>query len=666
MATAKQVLDLALSKEGISGRPNEFTDYFGMNDKWCAMFVTTILEKAGVKGMPHTACAVDFANGARYNGQGTYHSGDNYTPQPGDLFIHGYTGSWALHVGFVVSVIDGGVKTMEGNTSGASGGMAAQRTRYYSNYSMVFVTPPYDKESSQLSTTVIPEKEISVPSGLGKYYSYETWNREEHGYSAWVADCKKLIDFCESRGERHYDSDGYGMIGDRYVVAMTSTYGNVGDYVDITCADGRVIKAVIGDIKNQNDSGCNKWGHENGQIIVEFMTNWAAVPLHANPPSNGGIIKVANYGSYFDNPDYASGATETYMYEENAYADESAPVVVWNDRKAENICPPLNSAPELPEQKELAVFCGEHDITKYCGELSWSDSLEELSTSVSFTTAKTDAAYLKDLIYIPQVGDIVQIFVPERIFKGIITEADDGDKNSNKYSANDMGWYLNKTAQTYQFEDISAYDVLIKICEDLYIPVQQIAIELQWYIINRIYFDKNISDIIDDILSQCKGRFCYYFTPAGFNIVAAGSENVEPLTTVAGNVIELPAVEFMGNYKHSVDISDTKNSVKIVSIKDNTYREIMVKQNRESINQFGFLQEIISIDENTDASTVADNALAADCHAKETVGFDIICKSARDPRAGQSIAVGGITHLITATKHSIKDGRHYVTLEVER
>ena len=91
---------------------------------------------------------------------------------------------------------------MEGNTSGASGGMAAQRTRYYSNYSMVFVTPPYDKESSQLSTTVIPEKEISVPSGLGKYYSYETWNREEHGYSAWVADCKKLIDFCESRGER--------------------------------------------------------------------------------------------------------------------------------------------------------------------------------------------------------------------------------------------------------------------------------------------------------------------------------------------------------------------------------------------------------------------------------------------------------------------------------
>ena len=29
----------------------------------------------------------------------------------------------------------------------------------------------------------------------------------------------------------------------------------------------------MGDEKNQSDSGCNKWGHDNGRSVVEFVVN---------------------------------------------------------------------------------------------------------------------------------------------------------------------------------------------------------------------------------------------------------------------------------------------------------------------------------------------------------------------------------------------------------
>ena len=155
---------------------------------------------------------------------------------------------------------------------------------------------------------------IEVPSGLGKSYSYETWNREEYGYTAWLYDQKRLIETAKSRGDYSFDSEGYGKVGERYAVAMTSTFGAVGDYVDIYCADGTIYKAVIGDEKSQeyvdwDHDPANKYGHDNGQTIVEFMTNWPATPIHANRPGNGGVTKVVNYGSYFDNPEYASGRT---------------------------------------------------------------------------------------------------------------------------------------------------------------------------------------------------------------------------------------------------------------------------------------------------------------------------------------------------------------------
>ncbi len=148
----------------------------------------------------------------------------------------------------------------------------------------------------------------NIPSGLGDTFTYMGWqcitSRNSNQY--------KLM---EAIGgvDNHFDSEGFGRINGRYVIACTTTYGNVGDYVDFVQSNGNVIKCVIGDIKSRNDAGCTEWGHKYGQNIVEFVVDkdsWYNSG-HPNPGTSSfhpewkdTIVKAVNYGSYYDNPSF--------------------------------------------------------------------------------------------------------------------------------------------------------------------------------------------------------------------------------------------------------------------------------------------------------------------------------------------------------------------------
>ena len=148
---------------------------------------------------------------------------------------------------------------------------------------------------------------IDVPDGLGKVYSYMAWRTVTNTGS-------KQYRLREESGE-HYDSEGYARIGGRYVLAMTSTFGGIGDYVNVYMADGTVIEGVIGDEKSQvsvpwDRNPANKWGHYNGQGVVEWVTNWRN---HDNPPSNGAVLYVENLGkNYFGDPAFAGESVGGY------------------------------------------------------------------------------------------------------------------------------------------------------------------------------------------------------------------------------------------------------------------------------------------------------------------------------------------------------------------
>jgi hypothetical protein len=102
---------------------------------------------------------------------------------------------------------------------------------------------------------------------------------------------------------QNFDNNGFGKIGNRYVIATTSTFGNVGDYVKVKYADGSELDAIIGDIKNQGDNGANKWGHNNGESAVEFVVDkdsWYGKKDNSYLPHAGtDITSIANEGNYW-------------------------------------------------------------------------------------------------------------------------------------------------------------------------------------------------------------------------------------------------------------------------------------------------------------------------------------------------------------------------------
>ncbi|MBD5585089.1 MAG: peptidoglycan DD-metalloendopeptidase family protein, partial [Clostridia bacterium] len=155
-----------------------------------------------------------------------------------------------------------------------------------------------DEISANVSNGQLVDKtgqDIQVPAGLGTSNPYMHWQK--------ITAASLQKDLKDATGMK-FDSNGYGIIDGRYVVAMTSTYGQVGDYVDVY-RDGSTLKAIIGDIKNPNDPGCNKWGHDNGNSVIEFIVSKDVVKNQSqiygtDPGKNRGAVKhVTNQGNWF-------------------------------------------------------------------------------------------------------------------------------------------------------------------------------------------------------------------------------------------------------------------------------------------------------------------------------------------------------------------------------
>lgn len=106
-----------------------------------------------------------------------------------------------------------------------------------------------------------------------------------------------------------YDSNGFGKIGNRYVIACSPLFGEIGDLLDVKFANGTVLHAIIGDHKNLHDDGANIWGHQHGRAVIEFVVNKASWYgghkniLSYHPEWSGRVNTIANYGNIWDSDD---------------------------------------------------------------------------------------------------------------------------------------------------------------------------------------------------------------------------------------------------------------------------------------------------------------------------------------------------------------------------
>ena len=309
------------------------------------------------------------------------------------------------------------------------------------------------------------------------------------------------------------------------------------------------------------------------------------------------------------------------------------------------------------------LIVGGNDITPYVGNLSWQNSIDELATKMNFEVAKSDTNYVNT--YAPHIGDIVNFCTNIEIFRGIVIAVDDGDKFKNKYTVTDFGWYLNKSKETYQFNNMNAMKAVVRLCSDFNIPIDSVP-ELNTSI-TQIYIDKCISDILSDILDKCGGSYNFDMTPNGIRIYKYGAIYAYPKFRITPNTHLIYSPTLKGNVSHTLSIEDMKNSVKVITETDKVYTVKAVTKDADSIYRYGVLQDVFKIDEKDgDANTYAKNKLSELNKIKESFSIEIIEAVSSYTRAGALITVDNINYLIESADHIIKNGVHYVKLGLRK
>lgn len=289
------LVKVALSQVGNVGGQIYWSWYgFTSRQPWCACFVSWCADQCGFIEQGIIPRYSFCPSGVDWFKQRNQWQNNTYTPKAGDIVFFDWQGDGISdHTGIVQYAENGSIVTVEGNTSNISNGNGDScqvRTRSPSMI-MGYGTPAYQDTGSGSGI------DLTIPEPYGTEYSYMGWQ-------LITSPSSQQYKLKQQAGMK-FDQNGFGKINDRYVIACTTTFGKVGDYIDWKLSNGTVIKTVIGDIKNQTDPGCNIWGHKNGACIIEFVVDknsWYGTrryPTNFHPEWNARVTKARKTGSYW-------------------------------------------------------------------------------------------------------------------------------------------------------------------------------------------------------------------------------------------------------------------------------------------------------------------------------------------------------------------------------
>lgn len=668
MASGQDVVNAALNELNSYGgtisynNQNKYNTWFygssvsGSAYPWCAVFVSYCCHMAGVSEsiVPKTAyCGsggmYDFVSADR-----RHPIGDGYIPSPGDFMLRK-----DKHVGIIVSCDGSSFTTVEGNTAGIGENNHTVAKKTYTigsgNYTHI-ICPCYD-ETSITESYEANWVQREVPN-IGAALASKAWmayqaikNTETVNYKiAYSSDAQTL-------------DGGLRASGGKYLqIAMGSYYGMAGTYVKIKFDDGNIIYCLMADEKKDSETDERHMYHTYpfDKNVLEFVVDGNVV--HTNDDFTAALqaqginrsARITDIWTSDTEPTITGGSSESGSTEKITYFQNTNEVIPLH--------PTLFKLPRLAVPYDgTAMYAAENDITQYYTDFSWSNTVDELATTMQFSVPKADdTKYLH--MYIPLIGDVVRYYAGgNEVFRGVIIAVDDSDNKINKYTVADAGWYLNKCMDTYQFNTAYPEDCITKILTDLNVPIVELPQDL-YAEITEVYIDKAISDILKDILSKCDGSFNFDFVPEGIRIYRIGSKVQKPQFYVSSNVKIQDSLKHKFNVTHSETIEDIATSFKAVSDTNVLY----VDKDDSMYKKFGFLQKNITVNEGESAQNVIEKEKRSS-KPKQTFSFQITETLDSYTRAGNCIeGSDNCIYLITSTQHSITNGVHYTKIDLER
>lgn len=509
----------------------------------------------------------------------------------------------------------------------------------------------YPGGSSEAYTANWVEREVpNIGKSLATkaYMAYQLYtNKEAGGYSLLWGNNASTAD----GGLRKYK--------DFICMAFGSYYGADGTFLKIEFDDGKIIYAVKADEKKDSETDSSHMYHDYpfDRNVTEFVVDQNVVTgndAFTSALESVGISRSARVTRIWtSDTEPTAGDLGTASSEEKEYhfadTNEKLP-----------IHPRIFAQIPIVPTGDLYVLANGHDISRYVCDISWTNTRRSLATVFNFSVPKADGMKYINM-YTPKEGDIFRYSGAKgEYFRGIITEIDDGDAKNNKYVAVDAGWYLNECSDTYQFTNMRADKCLKKICNDLHIPIVQIC-ELST-LITQVYVDKPISDVINDVLSKCGDIYNFDFVPEGIRFYKCIDMQAEPKFRISSNTELKDSVKFMGDISHKKSLDGMRNSVKVITDTD----VIITMKDDSSIDEYGFLQEVVKINDGENAETVARNNLDELNKIAESGGGEIIEELDSYTRAGYTIHIGEAQYIIKSSQHSIKKDVHYNKIDLER
>ena len=318
------------------------------------------------------------------------------------------------------------------------------------------------------------------------------------------------------------------------------------------------------------------------------------------------------------------------------------------------------------------VIIRDKDVSDIIGNLTWRDTVDTLGVEVDFELPINRYDKKFEFLYDITLGDPIQILNAkgEVLVQAIIvTETPSGKITS--FTAYDMAWYLNKSTIIKQFKKMIGNDCVKSLCKEIGINVEVSGLDTK---IDKIYKDKAVSEVIKDIIEQCSQfnskKFFIEFDKN--KLIVSPYKKIKVFGTFEIQKDKFINInENIGGVSLSKSIVDMKNSVLVITENKGAIRTIGEEQDSKSIEKYGKLQEVVTLDEKefSKANLVAKNELKKLNKITEDFSIDVLGDD--NVKSGRVIDIDlplfnlKGEYLIKESNHTISNHIHKISLKLE-
>lgn len=287
------------------------------------------------------------------------------------------------------------------------------------------------------------------------------------------------------------------------------------------------------------------------------------------------------------------------------------------------------------------------DILPKCNNLSWSSDGETLATSLIFDSLY-DLAEGRTHIILKKDSKVV--------FTGVIVNKTNKDLSSS-YTAMDYGFYLNQNKLIIQFNNVNAKQAIQQLCSKFNIKTSITTLNTK---IKQIYKDKSISDIIKDILDQCKNEI-------GEDYIFEMQGDILYINKLSDMKVDYKLL--LGkDYSVTRSMENRKNRIIVVSNQESSTRIFQDISDKESISIHGQLTEIISVEDKDIAQVknIAKNNLSLLNRTSKEISIQAIAVENGESIKAKRMIYIDISKYGVAGWYKIKNANHNLSNNIHK